>query len=76
MTSDATSVTFTVTSNGYFDAPGSKITFSTFKENGTVFLQQEAGALGADFWVARGVNFGFAHDNWELQANNLSGLIK
>ncbi|MGV8911631.1 MAG: PA14 domain-containing protein [Rhodoglobus sp.] len=76
VTSDATSVTFTVTSNGYFDAPGSKITFSTFKENGTVYLQQEGGAVGVDFFVARGVNFGFAHDNWASQADNLSGLLK
>lgn len=76
VTSNATSVTFTVTSNGNFDPPGSRITFSTYEENGSIFLQQEGSARQVNFFVARGVDLGFAYNTWSDQASQPSRLLQ
>lgn len=67
---------FTVTSNTYFDAPGSTITFSTFEQDGWVHLQQSANAFGANFLVARGTEQGLAEIAWGIRANNLMGYYR
>lgn len=76
VTTTDTSVKFTVTSNGYFDPPGSSITFSTFSRNGFVYLQQEASVSQANLRVAAGVDAGLAFNTWSQQAANLSGLLQ
>ena len=42
VTTTPTAVRFTVTSNAYFDAPGSTITFSTEQRGRTIYLKQKA----------------------------------
>ncbi|MBT2498046.1 GNAT family N-acetyltransferase [Agromyces sp. ISL-38] len=70
-----TSVTFTVLSNGYFDEPGSKITFSTFERDGFVYLQQQASANQANMFVAMGIDVG-SEFVLTAQAQNLYNLLQ
>lgn len=74
----STSVTFTVSSDGYFDPPGSTIQFSTLEYRGTVFLRRTAIALpGGDPLVQIGVQTLHANETvWDQQAANLRALIE
>ncbi|WP_206737237.1 PA14 domain-containing protein [Agromyces albus] len=75
VTTTPTSVTFTVTSNGYFDPPGSRITFSTEETGGMVYLRQTGSADQVNVLAAAGVAGGGAWASWSNQANDLSALL-
>jgi len=75
VTTTETSVTFTVMSNGYFDPPGSKITFSTFERDGLVYLQQETAASQTNLLVTMFVDLG-SYVTWTNQATNLYGMLQ
>lgn len=65
-------MTFTVTSNDYFDAPGSTIRFDIVKRGAGNYLDQTAKATGVDMLVADGVNVaGFQRISWNTQKENL-----
>jgi hypothetical protein len=66
-----TSFTFDVVSKGYFDPPGSTITFSTHESHGEVYLQQHAVADGAGI-ASNIIGPELAEITWESQAANLS----
>jgi len=67
----ATSTKFTVTSEGYFDAPGSIIIFKTFERDGILYLSQTAQAYETVPAAQLGLEFGFVEANWRQQAANL-----
>lgn len=71
------SVTFTVLNYGYFDDPGSTISFSAWTNNsGDTFLRQTAHAYGGELAVATGINYLRAHEStWKSQAESLTRLI-
>lgn len=72
----STSVTFTVIENGYFDAPGSVIEFSTWVDaNGTLYLRQTANGQGVSAIDSFVVNLGVAHSAWKEQASKLDTLL-
>ncbi|GAA1062363.1 RHS repeat-associated core domain-containing protein [Agromyces bracchium] len=75
VTTTDTSVTFTVTSNGYFDPPGSQITFSTFERDGLVYLQQETATTQSHLLVTAFVDLG-SYITWTNQATNLYGMMQ
>ncbi len=81
VTTTKTSVTFTVIENGYFDAPGSTIKFSTYEKGGMVYLRQDAVSLGSDGYVAIALDqvFGLppaSANTWALQASNLATQLE
>ncbi len=65
------SLTFTVTSNHYFDPAGSTITFSTSQSNGNVYLSQTANAPGAGT-LSNLIAPTLAAETWQNQASNLT----
>lgn len=70
-----TTFNFTVNRNGYFDAPGAVITFSTFERGNTVYLQQHGyapGTNGPKGWIDEDIAEDFV---WRKQANNLTNLM-
>jgi len=69
------SVKFTVVSNDYFDAPGSTIEFRVVDRKGEKFLDQIANAHGANYFVTRGIDIGFAKVTWSTQSTLLRGAI-
>lgn len=73
VTTTATSVTFTATSNGYIAEPGSRNTFSTETRGGAIYLQQAASANDANYAVARGVGLGFSEWTWSVQPATSGG---
>jgi len=77
VTATRTSMTFTVLEHGYFDGPGSTISFSTWSDSeGTTYLRQTAYAYGGNPLVAFGVNrFGAYNSTWDSQARNLTREI-
>jgi hypothetical protein len=80
VTTTETSVTFTVIENGYFDAPGSTIEFSTYERDGGVYLQQDAKAHGAEAYVALALNETPFYESrsagvWGKQAQNLATVL-
>lgn len=77
VTATSTSMKFTVLEQGYFDAPGSTITFSTWTDSqGNVYLRQDADAFGVDGATAFFVSMGAARGGWEEQARKLSELLR
>jgi hypothetical protein len=71
----ATSFAFTVTGNGYFDPPGSQITFSTYNAIGSsgtcdTFLQQHGDAPNANA-LSNLIGPWLARSTWNQQAQNL-----
>jgi RHS repeat-associated protein len=70
-----TSFRFTVISQGYFDAPGSTITFATSESHGNLYLSQHGVASSTAFvpWVA--VHAGVAEFQWIAQAASLANLL-
>ncbi|MGV8912717.1 MAG: RHS repeat-associated core domain-containing protein, partial [Rhodoglobus sp.] len=70
VTTTDTSVTFRVVSNGYFDPPGSEITFSTYEENGWVMFRQSGSAEQVNLLVGPFAGVG-TPVTWERQAGNL-----
>lgn len=71
----ATSVTFTVLGNDYFDAAGSTITFDTYQRGSTVYLRQTAVAIGGDSLVHIGVSLGANSELWSRQASALNQIL-
>ncbi|MDN4640372.1 DUF6531 domain-containing protein [Agreia sp. PsM10] len=73
-----TSVTFTVVSDGYFDLPGSTVTFQTVaNDDGTVSLQQIAQGRTRDLAIGIGFNVSTpSFSTWRDQAANLRAAIK
>jgi hypothetical protein len=71
----ATSVTFTVLPNDYFDAPGSTIRFQVVHQNDGFYLDQVARASRSDLVVTAGVGAGIVNIPWETQAANLRQAI-
>jgi hypothetical protein len=71
----SSSFKFTVTSHGYFDGPGSTITFSASQQNGSLYLSQHgvSTSTATGPWVA--VQIGFAKLTWSRQALNLQGVL-
>ena len=68
----ATAVRFTVKSKGYFDSPGSTITFSTKVRKGNLYLRVSARSKEASPVAWLGVNIlGQAYGTWDQQASNL-----
>lgn len=69
----STSVTFTVLEWGYFDGPGSKISFiTTQNDDGTVSLTQQGVAQFASIAMSIAINEGHASElPWKIQSENL-----
>jgi RHS repeat-associated protein len=73
----ATSVTFTVTSNGYFDEPGATITFQTgVDDSGNIILQQIAHGVSRDLGTTIIAGNGGALSTWTAQAANLRAALE
>jgi len=70
-----TSFTFTVISNGYFDAPGSHIIFSLSQSQGYLYLSQRAEGYDSSLSGLAGAYSGFAEFTWNRQAANLRTLL-
>ncbi|MGP0223696.1 hypothetical protein [Paenarthrobacter sp. NCHU4564] len=70
-----TSVTFTVTSEDYFDAPGSTITFDVVQRQNGYYLDQTTQASGANVFVTMGQAVGIQRIPWAEQANNLREAV-
>lgn len=77
VTTGRNSTTFTVLDYGYFDDPGSTISFCTWtNRSGETFLRQTAYGYGGELAVAFGINYFGAHEaTWKAQAANLTDLI-
>lgn len=74
-TSD-TKVRFTVASEGYFDSPGSTITFETGARDGKLYLKQHARAiLSAPLFFAVVGFFESAKPTWQTQAVNFRRVL-
>jgi RHS repeat-associated protein len=73
---DKTSFTFTVTGKGYFDDPGSQITFSISSRKGGVYLTQKGHTTGSSFFGWLGVKVGVAKSTWQQQARNLTNALQ
>jgi RHS repeat-associated protein len=71
-----TSFKFTVTQKGYFDAPGSTITFSLYEKNGNLYLHQHGIALNSDLIGEYGYTQGIYAKTWQAMACNLQKLLK
>lgn len=71
----STSFTFTVTSNGYFDAAGSHITFSLSSRSGELYLSQNGDARNPNVFSTVGFDIGYIKYTWQQQANNLKTLL-
>jgi hypothetical protein len=72
-----TSVTFTVVSDGYFDAPGSTITLSTYQGKwGVIMLQQQAEGNDANDVVAAGIALGGSAYVGGLQAEKFREILR
>lgn len=67
------SVKFTVVSSGYFDDPGSTITFSIYSRNGCIYLRQHAHGMNHNWIPAEAFAIG-AWGTWARQAQNLRNL--
>jgi RHS repeat-associated protein len=67
----ATKFSFTVTSQAYFDPPGSSISFAISQRGGNLYLSQNGSSPGADIFDTLGVDFGLARSEWQKQADNL-----
>jgi RHS repeat-associated protein len=70
------SVRFTVVSEGYFDPPGSTITFTIRQTKIGVVLTQSARTTSTLPHTWFGVRLGLAWLNWKDQARNLRFLVK
>jgi len=70
----ATSFTFKVTSKGYFDPPGSTITFSTGEHDGQTYLEQTASAPDAGT-LSNVMAPPVATQTWTDQASNLESAM-
>lgn len=70
-----TSVRFTVTSNDYFDGPGSWIEFTILERDQGFYLQQEASAHDVSIHVAAGIGAGLVEFPWTVQAANLRQAV-
>jgi RHS repeat-associated protein len=75
VTTRQTSFTFTVVSGGYFDSPGSQITFSLSQHGGELYLTQQAQAHGSTILVQLADLFGYPESVWQRQALNLQRLL-
>jgi hypothetical protein len=71
------SVTFTVIEEGYFDAAGSTISFSTWTDdNGQTYLRQTAYAFAGNPLIAFTINtFDAEQPTWRAQSENLAREI-
>ncbi len=70
-----TSFTFTVISTGYFDSPGSHITFAITQRSGYLYLSQHGVGYNSTWEGLVGGYLGFAEYDWERQAQNLRTLL-
>jgi hypothetical protein len=75
VTPGRTSFTFTVVSNGYFDAPGSQITFSLSQSRGDLYLTQHAEAKHSKIAVQVMGALQYTRSVWLEQAHNLRTLL-
>lgn len=66
---------FTVLSNGYFDAPGSHITFSLGRSHGKLYLSQNGVSANTLLMPEIGVQVGYAEFTWQQQARNLQRML-
>jgi hypothetical protein len=71
----SSSFEFTVISSGYFDAPGSHITFSLGRSHGKLYLSQHGVSANTLLIPEIGVDLGFAKYTWQQQANNLRRML-
>lgn len=69
------SMTFTVVSKEYFNAPGSTVTFAFVERAGTLFLRHSATARGATALARFADTSGFIRVVWAAQASNYRGLM-
>jgi hypothetical protein len=67
---------FTVISSGYFDAPGSHITFSLGQSHGKLYLSQHGVSANTLLIPDIGVRLGFAEYTWQQQAHNLQRMLR
>ncbi|HXS64574.1 MAG TPA: RHS repeat-associated core domain-containing protein [Streptosporangiaceae bacterium] len=70
-----TSFKFTVIHHGYFDAPGSTITFSLYEKNGNLYLHQHGIAYNSDLFGQQGYERGIYASTWQAQACNLQVFL-
>lgn len=70
------SVQLTVISENYFDGVGSTITFSTFDDDGEIYLSQRAVATDAYLPAQVGIKLGYAQSTYKNQARNLRVLLR
>jgi len=71
----ATSFRFTVIAPGYFDAPGSTITFTISDQNGYIYLTQHGVAIDPDLASQLAHSTGLIKSAWRAQACNLQHLL-
>lgn len=70
-----TSFTFTVIAKGYFDQPGSQITFSISSRKNGLYLTQHGWTTGSSYLGWLGTKLGFAKKTWQQQARNLRSAL-
>lgn len=68
-------VRFKVISRGYFDPPGSTISFHVYKKHGGLYLRQTARARGAKWWVS-GAAYPGAYIAWHRQARRFGNELR
>lgn len=74
---DPAAVRFTVTSNDYFDLPGSTITFRTVERGGRLYLRQEARSVALRPPIGGvGLVMAGAAATWAQQADRFRGLLR
>jgi RHS repeat-associated protein len=75
VTTSSTSVTFTVISGGYMDAPGSQITFSMSESHGELYYSQHAESINESSWKRIGYSLGVVQNTWWQSAINLAETL-
>ena len=60
---------------GYFDNPGSQITFSISSRKNGLYLTQHGWTTGSSYLGWLGTKLGFAKSTWQQQARNLRSAL-
>lgn len=71
----STSFRFTVIAPGYFDAPGSTITFSLSQRNGNLYLSQHGQTTGENTLGHLAYTANLSGLTWDRQVVNLASVL-
>jgi hypothetical protein len=66
---------FTIVSEGFFDAPGSHVTFSLFEQNGNLYLNQHGYGYGTDLFGEIAYDDETFLHSWQGQACKLQKFL-